>query len=161
MIRIQVNNSQTSIAVSRDDLEQTARDVLNSEGISAGELSIAVVDDATIHELNRSHLNHDYPTDVLSFCYNASPTDLDGEVIVSFETAMRAAAVHDQSARQELLLYVIHGVLHLVGFDDQSSSQRQVMRQREQHYLHRLEAYRRDARGEQAPAGSDHQECSS
>ena len=81
---------------------------------------MAIVDDPTIHELNRRYLDHDYATDVLSFAFEQSPVLIDGEIVVSGYMAAATAARCGWPAEDELLLYLIHGTLHLVGFDDQA-----------------------------------------
>jgi probable rRNA maturation factor len=102
---------------------------------SAAELSIALVGDATAHELNREHLDHDYPPDVLSFDYadaDAEPGPIprpaiDGEVVVNVDEAVRAAAEHSRPVAEELLRYCIHGALHLAGYDDTTPAARDQM----------------------------------
>ncbi|MBU6238484.1 MAG: rRNA maturation RNase YbeY [Planctomycetes bacterium] len=111
---------------------------------NAGQISLAIVDDPTIQEINRQYLNHDYPTDVISFDLsdeNANQHDepyLEGEVIVSWQTAQRVASENQWDPALELLLYVIHGMLHIVGLDDSSPSQSQQMRERERHYMNAI-----------------------
>ncbi len=113
------------------------RRILGDAGFADGSISIAIVDDSTIHALNRQYLQHDYPTDVLSFCLAGDdpPGPLDGEVIVSQQTAARAAPEYRWSAAEELLLYIIHGTLHLTGHDDATVAQQQTMQRAENHYL--------------------------
>ncbi len=122
---------------------------LKGEGVEPkGVLSIVLSDDATIRTLNRQFLGHDYPTDVLSFLLasNASETSADhsceeevwGEIIISVETAQRNARQYRQPLEKEVLRLVIHGVLHLLGYDDAAPEQRQRMRRKEQTYLTRL-----------------------
>lgn len=113
-----------------------ARQVLEQAGIHKGSLSLAVVDDTEMHRLNRQHLEHDYPTDVLSFLLeNPADDELDGEVIVSADTAQREALLYGWSLEDELLLYVIHGCLHLVGHDDHEDDDRAQMRHAEAQVL--------------------------
>ena len=126
--------------VEQELLREAAAAVLRGEGVSAAQLSLAIVDDATSHELNRRYLNHDYPTDVLSFNLDSPAADgsegvLEGEVVVSLDTASRTSREYGWSTADELLLYVVHGVLHLVGYDDKDDASRRDMRQREQFYL--------------------------
>jgi probable rRNA maturation factor len=116
-------------------IRQAVAMILVDSKIETGEISIAVIDDATMHKLNRQHLQHDYPTDVLSFVLERSDTLLEGEIIVSSDTALARAAEFQLHPDDELLLYVIHGMLHLVGYDDKNESKRQLMRNREAHYL--------------------------
>jgi probable rRNA maturation factor len=146
-------------------LEVAIRRILMDEGICSGTVSIAIVDDAEIHRINREFLGHDYPTDVISFLLNDPSSGLektsgsnpfpfeefendglpgndrnwkdhlDGELIVSSETAAREALAHGWSPEAELLLYVVHGLLHLCGYDDLTDEARPVMRSREREYL--------------------------
>lgn len=95
------------------------------------EVSLAVVDDKTIHELNREHLDHDWPTDVISFLFESDGSYVDGEVIASADTARRLSEVAGWPPTDELLLYVVHGLLHLAGLDDVQPDDRRVMRQAE------------------------------
>ena len=94
-----------------------------------------VVDDPSMHALNRRYLEHDYPTDVLSFVLDQDEDRLEGQLVVSADTAAASAEQYGWSAADELLLYVIHGSLHLVGCDDRQMEQRREMRELEQRYL--------------------------
>lgn len=136
-MRIAIANQQTTLAIDGTRIESLARDILAEHGFARGELSIAVVDDPTIHALNARCLQHDYPTDVLSFCLDEDEDRLEGEVVVSADTAVRNAAEYGWDAGDELLLYVAHGVLHLVGFRDKSDEESRVMRRAELHFLRR------------------------
>src|SRR4029450_4248528 len=89
---------------------------------SAAPSSSAVGDEKTIHELNRRHLDHDWPTDVLSFVLEDDGEHLEGEVLLSADTAATAADELGNSAAEEQLLYVIHGMLHLVGYNDKDDA---------------------------------------
>ena len=101
-------------------------------------ISIAVVDDPTIHELNHKYLDHDWPTDVLSFVLQEDERHLEGEIIISADTAEAAAAEFGWPAAAEQLLYVIHGTLHLVGYRDKTPSEIQAMRAAEAKYLRKF-----------------------
>ena len=93
------------------------------------------MDDQSIHTLNRRYLGHDSPTDVLSFLLEKVDDYLEGEVIVSVQTAAARAPRYGWTTADELLLYTIHGVLHLVGYDDRQARARKRMRERESYYL--------------------------
>jgi probable rRNA maturation factor len=138
MIEVAVSNQTQHPLVVESTLVTAARIVLEGERVMDAALSVAIVDDHTIHQLNRRYLQHDYATDVLSFVLDNGPNGLDGEVIVSADTAARTAERIGVDFPDELLLYLVHGLLHLVGYDDQTHSDRLVMRQRERHYLTRL-----------------------
>jgi len=88
-----------------------------------GELSVAVVDDAAIHEVNRRFLGHDWPTDVIAFPLDEGS----GEVVVSAERALGEAKERFVEPMAALLLYVVHGILHLLGPDDRESDDAERM----------------------------------
>ncbi len=123
-----VESSPRRVAVSR--LRRAGRRILADHG-REGTLSIAIVDDATIHRLNREHLDHDWPTDCLSF--DLEPTL--GEVVVSAETALREAQARGLTFAEELLRYVVHATLHLCGHDDGTHAQRRKMHARQEEYV--------------------------
>lgn len=133
MIQIAITNEQSVLNVDEDRLCLAVRTVLEDAGRSVAQISVAVVDDPTIHQLNRKYLNHDYATDVLSFVLEEGTHDepFEGEVIASAETAVAAAERFGWTAADELLLYVVHGALHLVGYDDKTTEAVAEMRKRE------------------------------
>ncbi|HVY60053.1 MAG TPA: rRNA maturation RNase YbeY, partial [Planctomycetota bacterium] len=99
--------------------------------------SVAIVDDPTIHALNREHLAHDYPTDVISFGLRDpdDPDPLLGEVVVSADRARAEAKARGIGADEELLRYVVHGTLHLLGHDDQEPRARARMHRKQEAVL--------------------------
>jgi probable rRNA maturation factor len=135
MLSIELSNEQESLAFDEKRLKQAAESILREAGFTAGSLSIAVVDDPTIHELNRQFLAHDYPTDVLSFLLEQQGQRIEGEVVASADTARRTAEQLGLPPEDELLLYVIHGTLHIVGHDDSEDEQRSAMRAAERSCL--------------------------
>lgn len=138
MIQVAISSEQLALKIDKRRLRAAIKEVLNGEGIESADISLAVVDDPTIHDLNRRWLNHDVPTDVLSFVLDQHEAHLEGEIIVSADTAKTRCAEFGWPAEAELLLYVIHGALHLAGYDDKRSAARRQMREREQFYLQRL-----------------------
>lgn len=136
--QIALSNQQARHVVDEPRLIAAAKAVLQDSAFSSATISLAVVDDDTIHELNRRHLDHDWPTDVLSFSLEDDGNHLEGEIIFSADTAAAAAAELGHAADDEQLLYVIHGVLHLIGFSDKSDEEVQGMREAEAHYLRKF-----------------------
>ena len=109
--------------------------------ITNSEISLAIVSDKAIAVLHEKWLGISGPTDVLSFNLS-SPKDVQpsshgkkhkiyGEIIASAETASREARIYSWNTEYELLYYLIHGLLHLVGYDDQNPSARISMRRKE------------------------------
>lgn len=135
MIQVEIANEQSKHACDADLIQQAVRVVLCGESVDSANVSVAIVDDAAIHALNRKYLQHDYPTDVLSFLLSAANEPLEGEVVVSADTAATQASQYAWEMMDELLLYVIHGTLHLVGYDDASEPERATMRSKERNYL--------------------------
>ncbi len=136
--QIALVNEQSGHPVNDAQLTKAAAAILEDSPFSSAVISLAVVDDETIHELNRRHLEHDYPTDVLSFVLEDDGDHLEGEVILSADTAATIAAELGHPAADEQLLYVIHGMLHLVGYDDKSSADAEEMRAAEARFLHKF-----------------------
>jgi len=138
MRTIHVADQQGKLPIDEARLKRAVRMILEEASIPEARISVAVVDDPTIRALNQQYLGHDEATDVLSFELERSERLLEAEVVVSADTARRAASCFGWSAADELLLYVIHGMLHLVGHDDQTPGERAGMRVRERAYLARF-----------------------
>jgi probable rRNA maturation factor len=117
-------------------MREIVRGVLEGEKVADAEISLAFVDNPTIHRLNLRYLHHDEPTDVLSFpLSDAGSRKLMGELVVGVEVAQAQAQERGHDVAVELALYVIHGLLHLCGYDDHDPVDVSLMRQRERHYL--------------------------
>jgi probable rRNA maturation factor len=139
MSKIAVASPQEAVSVDRGLMRGIARTVLDGEGVSDYEISLAFVDDATIHRLNLRYLQHDEPTDVLSFpLSDHGSKKLADELVIGTEVALARAREHGHDVQHELGLYVIHGLLHFCGFDDHEPRDARLMRARERHYLGQL-----------------------
>ena len=139
MGRISIACPQDRVPIDRAFLRQAARTVLDGEGIVDAEVSLAFVDSDTIHRLNKRYLDHDEPTDVLSFPLSEpGARRLAGELVIGAEVAQAQADSRGHDVRAELALYVIHGLLHLCGHDDKTAAAAAAMRQRERRYLREL-----------------------
>lgn len=136
MIEIEINNRQRVLEpLDTARLVEATRQILAAAGYEHGEVSLAIVADAEMQTLNAKWLSHDYPTDVLSFVIDESDDEIEGQLIVSTETAQRQAEQYGWRAEDELLLYVIHGALHLVGHDDHEDDDIAAMRAAEAEQL--------------------------
>src|SRR6266481_5110040 len=135
--RISIASPQELVPIDRGRMREIVRAVLCEEGISEAEISLAFVDNPTIHQLNQRYLGHDEPTDVLSFPLSDPEVKrLTGELVIGAEVAQVEANNRGHDVHAELALYVIHGLLHLCGYDDHDDPT--AMRDRERHYLHQL-----------------------
>jgi probable rRNA maturation factor len=140
-ILISIDEAFASL-VARDELESLASRVLASEGVGKAELGIVVTDDETVRRLNREFAGDDHATDVLSFSLEegeefASPDGVTrvGEVIVSYPTAERQAVDAGHAPGDEIAHLVVHGILHLLGYDHAESADETRMRSREEELL--------------------------
>src|SRR5215469_12069795 len=116
MSKISVACPQDVLAIDRGRMREVARAVLDSEGVADYEISLAFVDNPTIHRLNKRYLDHDEPTDVLSFPLSeANSAKLAGELVIGAEVGKAQAEARGHDVQAELALYVIHGLLHLCG----------------------------------------------
>lgn len=131
-------NEQSRHPADEGQLCEAARAVLRDSEFESASISIAVVTDVTIHALNRQYLDHDWPTDVLSFVLDDQDGHLEGEVVISADTAAAAAAEFGWAPAAEQLLYVIHGMLHLIGYRDETPADIQEMRLAEAKYLRQV-----------------------
>ena len=139
MVKVSIASPQDTIPIDRARMRSAALAVLDGEGVQDGEISLAFVDNPTIQQLNQRYLQHDEPTDVLSFPLSERGVSrLAGELVIGAEVAQTQAAVHGHELEAELALYVIHGLLHLCGYDDRNDAGAAEMRQREKHYLQQL-----------------------
>ena len=128
-IQIEVTNRQKRLSFDEALLRQVIEGLL-AEREGPASLSLAVVEDAEIAVLNRRFLGRDGPTDVLSFPYQDGLEGLDGEVIINAEEALRRAEQLGHGAEDELLLYAVHGTLHLMGYNDAAPRERRRMHER-------------------------------
>jgi probable rRNA maturation factor len=136
MGKIAIATPQEIVAVDRKQVRDIVRAVLDGEGVADAEISLAFVDNPTIHALNKRYLDHDEPTDVLSFPLSEpNAKRLAGELVIGVEVAQAQARERGHEVQQELALYVIHGLLHLCRYDDKSEEAAREMRGRERHYL--------------------------
>jgi probable rRNA maturation factor len=136
MIRVAVATPEDSVPVDRNFMRQAVRTVLEGEAEHDAEISLAFVDDATSRQLNQRYLQHDEATDVLSFPLTEGKSGkLAGELVIDAEIARSQAESRGHDLQAELALYVIHGLLHLCGYDDKSPAASSTMRERERHYL--------------------------
>ncbi len=140
-IVIQIANNFTDIDARSSKIKKLVRAVFERFGLSKATVSIAIVDDAEIRKLNRRFLNRKSNTDCLSF----DLSDTKGpqsprlfELIVNGEMAIRQANLRGHSSQAELALYITHGLLHNLGFDDSTESKARKMHDMEDNILQQL-----------------------
>ena len=189
---IDISNRQSALAFDENRVQAAVVRALAIEQVASAVLSISIVDNSAIHKINRDHLQHDYPTDVISFqldfvsagdlqCDDEVENDdedlldedlldeddseddaeidddsvdvtdgelltegraagaaIEGEIIASAEMAVSMATDGEWSAEAELILYIVHGLLHICGYDDLTPEEKCIMRARERAILSEL-----------------------
>jgi probable rRNA maturation factor len=152
---IEISNLQSHVRITACEIRAIVRAVLTAEKVAGATLSVVLADDATVRRVNSDFLQHDYDTDVLSFLFESKSVapgrvkpngavprgqglHIDGEVLASAEMAVQMAQRFGWSARDELTLYLVHGLLHLCGYDDLTPPEKRIMRNRERAILAEL-----------------------
>jgi len=124
-------------------LRKSAEKALAEEGCEKCEVSILLTDDSEIHELNATYRDVDSPTDVLAFAMregaDGDPDDeILGDVVISIDTAKRQAEEYNHSIEAELSLLVVHGILHLLGYDHAEKDEASEMQERQKEIIETL-----------------------
>lgn len=132
-LTIDVVDKQRVLRVGGRWLGKVARRALERQGITAAEICVLMVDDRGIAKLHERWLGIPGPTDVITFDLSdaARAGVMHGDIAVSAETAGRVARELGWQPRHELAYYVVHGILHLAGYDDHDPADRRAMRARE------------------------------
>lgn len=127
-----------------EGLRRIAIGVLSAEGVGAAELGVLVTDDAAVQRLNAAYAGEDETTDVLAFSLRegeefVSPDGVTrlGEVIISYPTASRQAAEQSRGVDEEIAHLLVHGILHLLGYDHAEAAEEARMRARTEELLAR------------------------
>ncbi len=100
-------------------------------------LPINFISSDQIITINKEYLNHNYSTDIITFNYSGSNKNLDGEIFISVDDAKINAKVYNNSLKEELARLVIHGILHLIGYDDKKKSDFKKMKELENSLLNK------------------------
>ena len=127
MTRIAIENRQKRVKIRKLLLRSVAKRILSASGCPEASLSVLIVDDAGIREINRDWLDKDRPTNVISFAMQEGEgagvqADLLGDVVISAETAARDAQEAGIPVEHELCFLLLHGMLHLLGYDHERGS---------------------------------------
>ena len=151
IVTLENNQEKVSIPEALEaDLTKAMNVVAELEALSPQtEVDITLVDDAAIHELNRTYRGIDRPTDVLSFALDVGEEEpevdddeiehLLGDVIISAPTAVRQGEEYGHRLEREMTYLAVHGMLHLLGYDHMEEKDKLIMRKREEEVLRRLD----------------------
>ncbi len=124
-------SSEEMIIVNESDVNLILENLCDLLKISISSLEINFVTNDYILEINKKHLQHNYYTDIITFNYSGENNNLDGELYISFDEAIENSKRFDCKLKDELTRLVIHGVLHLVGYDDMNEKDKIEMKEKE------------------------------
>ncbi len=114
-----IANRQRAVSIDLDDLNAFGRRLSRAVGVDPESFSVALVSDRRIAALNRRFRGVARPTDVLSF---GGSNSYRGDVVISVQTARRQARLHRHSVSEEIRLLMLHGLLHLMGYDHETDN---------------------------------------
>ncbi len=135
-ITVEIGDIQSHVRIDRGVWIARTKRSLAALGVDRGAISIVFVDDATIREINNKQLGHDWATDVVTFPISEPGAEpLEGEIVISTQTAVAWAREENGDPDRELELYLVHGLLHLLGYDDGAEEDVARMRLRERELL--------------------------
>lgn len=143
----EIRNEQRFLRVNRRRVAALVGRVLAGECSAAGSVNVLVTDDARIRRLNRKFLNHDRRTDVIAFGGRTRGVPGPergylGDVVISAETARREGPRYGQTPAREFERYVVHGILHLLGYRDKRPADFRRMRKKQEFYLEKTDGGR-------------------
>lgn len=119
-------------------LEEITAAALEELEIKKAELGVVLVGIGEMAYLNKKFLGHSGPTDVITFDYSEKPKQLHGEVFVCVRIAERQAKTFETNWQSEVVRYVVHGILHLLGHDDLQAEARKKMKREEERLVREL-----------------------
>ena len=129
-VAVAVSLDRVRIPLSRERVAQVARGVLRAEKVRDAMLSVTFVSTAAMTRLNKRHLRRNRPTDVIAFGFRrvARNAPVVGDIYIAPDVALAAAAANDITVREELVRLVVHGTLHVLGYDHPEAGSRESSR---------------------------------
>jgi probable rRNA maturation factor len=133
-LKIFITSLKKKILPKRRLIEKWLSDVIKEEGKKIGDIQIILTSDNHILELNRKFLNHNYFTDVITFDYSDG-NKISGDIFISVDTVEDNGIIYGDGTDRELLRVIVHGVLHLVGYNDASEEEKKKIHEKEDFYI--------------------------
>ena len=138
---IYLHNQDTEYSYTKKrKLKNWIKNTVKEEGFSIGEINIIFTSDDYLLEINKNFLSHDYYTDVITFDYSDNKK-ISGDIFISVDRVRENAEKYKEKFFDELNRVIIHGILHLLGYKDNTSNEKHLMRKKEDFYLKKLKDY--------------------
>ena len=115
--------------------------LIGDAGLKITNLEFNFVSAKTMIEINKKYLNHNYDTDIITFDYSDERNNLDGEIFISLPQAVANSKIYRVTIDNELLRLLIHGILHMIGFDDVTAAKRIRMKKVEDGLVYKYKSY--------------------
>lgn len=129
------------IFIDKKTVHRLVRLICDHAELSIRSLEFNFVSTETIEKINRKYLKHNYATDIITFDYSDQKNNLDGEIFISFDDAAENSKVYRVSVDNELLRLIIHGILHLIGYDDTTPAKRKKMKELEDEFVNKFQKF--------------------
>ncbi len=131
---VEIADLQKHYEINKSKIKKVVKVVLNKE-VRSAKVSIAFVDNEEIKRLNERFLGSNEVTDVITFPLNNKEGILSGEIVISVETAVEVANRRKSNVEGEIILYLVHGILHLLGYNDNNKKNAKIMHEKESEIL--------------------------
>lgn len=118
--------------------DRQIKQLINEEKKETGDISVIFCSDEYLLEMNKTHLNHDYFTDIITFNYVENDL-ISGDLFISADRIKENAGKFGVTFQEELYRVILHGILHLVGYNDKTDAEKKVMKEKENYYLAKIE----------------------
>lgn len=134
---ILVNNLHPTnkLPITNKAVMESVSKVMKGEDCRINEIIVNFVNNRMIRKLNIEHLNHNYFTDIITFPYNDDNKNIEGEIFISLDTVKTNGETYSSGYKRELKRVIIHGCLHLAGYNDKTNIQKKLIREKEDFYL--------------------------
>lgn len=130
---IRVFNNSSFKYLPKSKIIRALKNLLNKEGVSESLINVYYLDDNEIHRINKEFLNHNYPTDVITFPLEECP--LEADIVIGVGVAKTQAKEYNVSLTNEIARLAIHGCLHILGYNDKIPKEKELMTKLENKYL--------------------------
>jgi len=137
-MKITIKNLQNKIVIHPQKIKNLIHKILKGENVTeSGWINICFVNNSLIKKFNAKFLKTNGTTDVLAFNLGGGKKIILADIMISTDTAIKQASVFKTTPDYELLLYLAHGILHILGYDDHTENQIKLMRKKESKYVDR------------------------
>ena len=140
MISIQVESDPALDGPQESKVSSIIKHILESEGVRNGEITLIFGSDELLSDLKKKYFNKNHLTDVIAFRLNENDeSDLEGEIYISLPRSVENAVKFNEPLNRELGRLLVHGGLHLMGYEDESKNDKKAMTEKENKYLDQID----------------------